>query len=150
MNIDKIYGNVRPKPPSTGRTAGGEKRFEQILKDAVHHGVHQGPSAAEATPTVGPALPVSWDHRNVDPLVFKQAHDILDLLEEYSKALNSPDMTLKRIEPIVTRIEQELNGLDVQSLDNLAQNDELANIINDIAVTASVEAFKFQRGDYLA
>jgi hypothetical protein len=80
----------------------------------------------------------------------QHAYDVLDLLEEYSLALSNPDMTFKGIEPIVTRIEQRLKGLDVQSGDNVGQNDGLASIINDIAVTASLEAFKFQRGDYIA
>jgi hypothetical protein len=57
---------------------------------------------------------------------------------------------LKGIEPIVTRIGQKLKDLDVQSEDNVVQNDELARIVNEIAVTANVEAFKFQRGDYIA
>jgi len=80
----------------------------------------------------------------------QHAYDVLDLLEEYSLALSNPDMTFKRIEPIVSRIEQKLKGLDLQSGDNVGQNDGLASIINDIAVTASLEAFKFQRGDYIA
>ena len=80
----------------------------------------------------------------------QHAYDVLDLLEEYSLALSNSDMTLKGIEPIVTRIEQKLKGLDVQSGDNLGQNDGLASIVNEIAVTASVEAFRSQRGDYIA
>jgi hypothetical protein len=81
--------------------------------------------------------------------VLQRAYDILDLLEKYSQALGDPDMTLKGIEPIVTRIEQKLKGLDVQFWDNVVQNSELASIIDEIAVTAGVETFKFQRGDYI-
>jgi len=47
-------------------------------------------------------------------------------------------------------MQQELKGLDVRSMTHLGQRDELAELVNQIAVTGSVEALKFQRGDYLA
>jgi hypothetical protein len=150
MNIDEVKGYTHTKQLSTGRKVGGDKRFDQILNDAVDSVVHEERAGDEVSPVRGVDLPPLWDRGPVDHSVLQHAYDILDLLEEYSQALNNPRMTLKGIEPIVTRIEQELKALDVQSGNNVAQNDELASIINEIAVTASVEAFKFQRGDYIA
>jgi hypothetical protein len=150
MNIDEVKGYTHTKQLSAGRKVRGDKRFDQILNDAVDSDVRQERAADEVPPVRKVDFPPLWDRGQVDHSVLQHAYDILDLLEEYSQALNNPQMTLKGIEPIVTRIEHELKGLDVQFGDNVAQNDELASIINEIAVTASVEAFKFQRGDYIA
>lgn len=150
MNIDEVKGYTHTKELSTGRKVKGDKKFDQILNDAVDSVVREERAADGVSPVRKVDFPPLWDRRDVDHSVLQHAYDILDLLEEYSQALNNPQMTLKGIEPIVTRIEQELKGLDVQSGDNVAQNDELASIINEIAVTARVEAFKFQRGDYIA
>jgi hypothetical protein len=150
MNIDEVKGYTNTKELSAGRKVKGDKKFDQILNDAVDSVVREERAADGVSPVRKVDFPPLWDRRHVDHSVLQHAYDILDLLEEYSQALNNPQMTLKGIEPIVTRIEQELKGLDVQSGDNVAQNDELASIINEIAVTARVEAFKFQRGDYIA
>jgi len=116
----------------------------------VNRVVHERRAGDEVSPAKSVDFPPIWDRGRVDHSVLQHAYDILGLLEEYSQALSNPDMTLKGIEPIVTRIGQKVKGLDVQSMDNVVQNDELARIINEIAVTANVEAFKFQRGDYIA
>ena len=86
----------------------------------------------------------------VDRQTLQHASKVLDVLEEYTQALKNPQVTLKSIEPIVIRLQQELKGLDVRSTPHLGQHDELAELVNHIAVTAGVEAFKFQRGDYMA
>lgn len=150
MNIDEVKGYSPTKQLSTDRKVRGEKRFDQILNDAMDSVVHEERAGDEVSPVRKVDFPPLWDRGSVDHPVLQHAYDILDLLEEYSQALNNPRMTLKGIEPIVNRIEQELKGLDTQSGNNVAQNDELASIINEIAVTASVETFKFQRGDYIA
>jgi hypothetical protein len=50
----------------------------------------------------------------------------------------------------VIRMQQELKGLDVRSMSYVGQHEDLAELVNQIAVTASVEALKFQRGDYIS
>ena len=149
MKIDEVRGYTHTKELSTGQKVGGDKRFDQILNDAVDRIVHEERAGDEVSPVRSIDFPALWDRGHVDHPVLQHAYDILDLLEEYSQALSNPRMTLKGIEPIVARIEQELKGLGVRSRDNVAQNDELAGIVNEIAVTASVEALKFQRGDYI-
>jgi hypothetical protein len=150
MNINRVDGNTHPKQLTTGSKVGSDKRFDQVLNDAIDSVVHKEHAGGKVSPAKGVDFPPLWDRGYVDHSVLQHAYDILDLLEEYSQALSNPDMTLKGIEPIVTRIGHKLKGLDVQSGDNVVQDDELASIINEIAVTASVEAFKFQRGDYIA
>lgn len=73
--------------------------------------------------------------------LLQHACNVLDLLDGYSQAICNPDMTLKGIEPIVPRIEQRLKDFDVQSGNNVGKNDGLAIIVNEMAVTVSLEAF---------
>jgi len=68
-------------------------------------------------------------------------------MEKYAQALRDPKRTLKSIEPLVSQIGTEIQGLKVQGRE---QDAGLSKLVNDIAVTATVEAFKFQRGDYVA
>lgn len=149
MNIYEIKGPGYAKQLSTDRKAKGENGFDQILNHAMDSVVHEKPAGDGVSPLRKVDFPLLRDRGHVDHPVLEYAYDILDLLEEYAEALNNPQMTLKGIEPIVTRIEQELKGLDMQYGDNVAKNDELAGIINEIVVRARVEAFKFQRGDYI-
>ena len=149
MNIDRVDGYGDPKQLSRGPNAVGVKGFERVLKDAVESVLHKERVPDEVSPVKGVGLP-PWYPLHTDRLVLQQAYTLLDLLEEYSEALNNPDKTLKGIEPVVKRIGYELKDLDMQLRDNSGQNNDLASIVNDIAVTASVEAFKFRRGDYVA
>ena len=149
MNIDRVNGYGDPKQLSRGPKAVDVKGFERVLKDAVESVLHEEYVPGEVSPVKGVGLP-HLRPLHTDRLVLQQAYTVLDLLEEYSEALNNPDKTLKGIEPVVKRIGYELKGLDVQLRDDSGQNDDLVSIVNDIAVTASVEAFKFQRGDYVA
>jgi len=149
MNIDEINGYPHTKQPSTDRTVRDDKKFDRILNDAVDSVGHEKRALDEFSPVRGIDPPLLWDRGHVEQPALQHAYNILDLLEEYSQALSNPHMTLKGIEPIVTRIEQELKGLDAQSWDNVAQNHELGGIINEIAVTANIEALKFKRGDYI-
>jgi hypothetical protein len=150
MNIDKVDGNTYPKKLPPGRKVGGDKRFDQVLKDSVESIIHEECAGDEVSSAKRIDFPPLWDRGPAGHSALQRAYDILDLLEKYSQALGNPDMTLKGIQPIVTQIEQNLKGLGVQPGDNVVQNSELASIINEIAVRASVEAFKFQRGDYVA
>ena len=148
MNIYEITGNAHAKQPSIDRKVKGDNGFGQILNNATNSIVNKGSAIDEAPPLRGVDPPALWDSRQIDQPVLERASNILNLLEEYSQALNNPKTTLKGIEPVVTRIEEELKALGLHG-GNTWQHQELAGIINDIAVTAKVEAFKFYRGDYV-
>ena len=148
MNINEVDGHNHGKQLSTARKVGGNKGFDQILDNAVRRVVPEEHAGDEVSATGRVDFPPLPDRGLVEHSVLQHAYDILDLMEEYSQALHNSHMTLKAIEPILTRIEQELKVLEMQSEANVAQ-DELAGIVNEIAVTARVEALKFQRGDYI-
>ncbi|MGD8757445.1 MAG: hypothetical protein PVH78_01095 [Deltaproteobacteria bacterium] len=150
MDIDKVTGCIHPTQAAGQGKAKTDNTFAQILDraaDAVQRGAAPHEAGCCSPPVVGGA---SCKVSHVDSPTLKHASKVLDVLEEYAKALENPQITLKSIEPIVLRIQQELKGLDVGSMTHPGQRDELADLVNHIAVTASVEAFKFQRGDYVA
>jgi hypothetical protein len=150
MEIDRITGPIHPTQVAGQGKGKSDNTFAQILDratDAVQREAAPQEAGCCGTPVArGACCKIS----HVDRQTLQHASKVLDVLEEYAQALENPQTTLKSIEPIVLRIQQELKGLDVRSLTHLEQRDELAELVNHIAVTASVEAFKFQRGDYVA
>lgn len=149
MNIKELKGCVHTKQLTPVNKAAGGQGFDRILNGAMDRIAHKM-SAQEGLPSVKPMEAqglcdrVCEQHR-----VLKQADSLLGLLDEYSLALNNPRMTLKAIDQIVNRIEQETKALNTQLRENVTKNDELAGIARQIAVTASAEVCKFNRGDYV-
>jgi len=150
MEIDRVTGRIHPTQVAGQGKAKGDNTFAQILDratDAVHGEAAPQEAGCCGTPV---ALGASCKVSHVDRQTLEHASKVLDVLEEYAQALENPQIALKSIEPMVLRMQQELKGLDVRSMTHLGQRDELAELVNQIAVTGSVEALKFQRGDYLA
>jgi Ribonuclease G/E len=150
MDIDGVTGRIHPTKLAGQAKAKSDNTFAQILgraTDAVHPEAEPKDVPCSVTQV---ARAASCKVSRVDRQTLQHASKVLDVLEEYTQALKNPQVTLKSIEPIVIRLQQELKGLDVRSTPHLGQHDQLAELVNHIAVTAGVEAFKFQRGDYMA
>ena len=150
MDIDKVTGRIHATQLAGQGKAKSDNTFALILDratDAVHREAGSKDTPGSVTQV---ARPASCKVSHIDRQTLQHASKVLDVLEEYARALENPQKSLKSIEPIVIRMQQELKGLDVRSMTHLGQRDELAELVNHIAVTASVEAFKFQRGDYVA
>jgi len=100
----------------------------------------------------------SGNIQNVQPIPFvnitspqkemvEKVGSVLGLFETYAHNLRNPDKTLKDIEPALLNMKQAADKL---YKDNLLHEDRgLSQLVNNIQVTASVEYFKFQRGDYI-
>ncbi len=146
MEINKIRGYVDSTrlTEQNHRDKGGA--FGQILNKTMDmlqakHCLKLNPSHASEVVSVD-----SCQVARVDRQVLRRASDMLDLMEKYSQALNDPKKTLKSIEPIVLQMQEQLRDLKV---DSSRQDHGLEKLINQITVTAGVEAFKFNRGDYV-
>ncbi len=150
MDIDSVTGRIHPTQVAGHGKAKSDNTFAQILDkatDAVHRETEPQKAPCSVT-QVARSVPCKVSH--VDRQTLQHASRVLDVLEEYAQALQDPQETLKSIEPIVMRIQQELKGLDMRSAPYIGQHDDFAKLVDHIAVTARVEAFKFQRGDYVA
>jgi len=95
---------------------------------------------------------------NVQPIPFinittpqqemaEKVDSVLDLLDTYSQDLKNPNKTLKEIEPALLNMKQAAEKLYNEHQEGNSQ--ELTQFISQLHMTASVEYFKFQRGDYI-
>jgi hypothetical protein len=72
----------------------------------------------------------------------------LDLLERYQEALSDPQVSLKKVYPLVQSLRQEVQEIN-RWTDHLPPSDPLRKIMGEIGVLSSVEVEKFNRGDYV-
>jgi hypothetical protein len=148
MDISKISGKAGISGRLQQRNGGKSQDFGKVLDKAMDHigqAYAGGDCEVSGASPVSPTRPPEMVSPSQD--VFRQAHRVLDLMDEYANALSDPTRTLRSIEPIVRDIQAEMKGMP----EGASSSDEgLKNIVNDIAVMASVEAMKFHRGDYLS
>ena len=79
----------------------------------------------------------------------ERIEQFIDMLDDYRHHLSEPSTNLKRLDSMVKKLEGQRESL-VPVANELPQGDALKSILSDSLVTASVEIFKFHRGDYLA
>ncbi len=148
MDISKISGTVGVSGSRRQTSKGGEKGFDKILNRTMGEAQGADSSRQSTAPCVNAVAPPQLSEVGpVDGTTVRQADKILDLMDNYAKALGDPQRTLKSVEPILEQIQDEVKRLPADPSQN---NTGLGNIINDIAVMASVEAIKFHRGDYVS
>jgi len=78
----------------------------------------------------------------------ERVEQFLNLLEAYQGKLGDTNSTLKEFSPLVSGMESEAAKI-MPLLDSLPDGDRLKDLLNRAVVTATVEAIKFNRGDYL-
>ena len=79
--------------------------------------------------------------------IIEQTEKLLDTLDNYREKLQNPDVGLEDISPLVSEMEMEKEGL-TSALNSLSDGDGLKDILNEAMITSSLEATKFNRGDY--
>ena len=73
----------------------------------------------------------------------------IDALDDYRRHLAGPATDLKTLGAMVKKLDGQRESLAPMAA-GLPEGDALKTILNESLVTASVEIFKFHRGDYLA
>jgi hypothetical protein len=158
MDIKKIMDVGSSVSPVTRREREkpGGLDFKELLRQAS-----PGPeSLGQTTSSLSP-------HGDVEPLsamafVMPNAGEIsrtrlqsieatentLSLLEEYQKAMSDPNLSLKKVDPLVQSLSKELDGLNVLS-ERLSPSDPLQKILTEVGVVSRVEIERFRRGDYI-
>ncbi len=132
MDITKIGNSFQAKLSSTAKVD-GDNQFKQIFNQKLD----------ELNPTTNPC-PV--DNKS-DVIV--QSEKILNLLDHYAGELADPARTLKDIRPIVDSIEKEVTLMESEAVGNVQNDKTLDRLVKDLAVTAKVAMYKFNRGDYI-
>ena len=72
----------------------------------------------------------------------------LEILETYQKALSDPEMELKKIDPIVRALSEEVKNLNALS-GKLPISDPLQKLLTEVGIVSTVEIEKFNRGEYI-
>ncbi len=144
--ISQITGQPRFQPRKN--KVSSDKHFNENLQEA-------------ATPTQTPAAPAKTDTlgeiQAVRPPVIGSAtqqitentEKLLQMLEQYAAAIENPKKSLAEIEPMIKQIDEQASALDKLAGESLAEGEELRDIAKQTALTANLEYFKFQRGDYI-
>lgn len=129
MDINRVHNLHHGKPSASERVKRGDE-FKQIFDQKLDE--------------VGPA-----DLKNSRAGIVRQGDKFLALLDDYARQLIDPTRTLRDIEPLVERIETEVGIIEGEVLKQFPHDKDLERLIRDLAVTADVAVFKFQRGDYI-
>ncbi len=80
--------------------------------------------------------------------VLTKVSDFLNVMEEYCEKLESSDYTLRDIQGVVVRMQEEKESLKTIA-DSLPPGERVRDIIEEALIRASVETIKFERGDYM-
>ena len=125
---------------------GFQKIFDQTLNKDKPHSI-----APPATPFLHPGAPVmNTEAVTADmPQTVDRVEQLIDMLDDYRYHLSEPSTSLKTLDSMVRKLEGHRESL-VPVANELPEGDPLKTILSDSLVTASVEIFKFHRGDYLA
>jgi hypothetical protein len=78
----------------------------------------------------------------------KAAEEILDQLEHYCQAMETPGRSLKEIDPLLKSMAAKIDAL-TQWSEKLPSTDPLQKILSEASILSRVEIEKFNRGDYV-
>ncbi len=139
---------TKEKPKKTQSPAEG--KFGDFLKNAVDGVGTKADSPASPVKEIS-YLQISGLHpaaKAVRMEAIGRAERLLDILGDYSSKMTDPRYTLKEIHQLVVGMETEQASL-LPLMESLPEGDGARDLLNRILITASVEAIKFNRGDYL-
>lgn len=136
-----------------GSTGKSEKVSGEGFQDILSEKMGQAPAKTGQPASLPPMS-------NLDSIRFDPASEpdtkqtlvrmdrYLTLLETYQKQMEDPRISLKQTSTIVSQMEQQTQQL-LPLLDTLPEGSGLKDLLNRLLVTTTVEAIKFNRGDYL-
>ena len=100
--------------------------------------------------SLGEVRPVAFNKIDYEgsELVSK-SEDLLNLLDEYSKELNNNGKSLRDLEPLVSELKENATELMENILGDQQSEPDIKRHAAQCAIIASVEALKYERGDYV-
>jgi hypothetical protein len=131
--------------PKDSRPRGVKGAFEQCLTEAMG-GQKQSP-ALQGAAKVASALPLAGVAR-VAPGPVEMLETALSRLDAFKEGLSRPDQSLKKLAPLVQDLEADSRRLAALA-QNLPDHAPERPLLQETAALSWVEAFKFNRGDYL-
>lgn len=127
-----------------------DQSFKNILNESLaQSSVKEADLHKKAMSIPGPSLidsRVMLGSERFDLL--NKADQLLGLLEDYREKMANPACSLKEVYPILKSIEEENQRL-VPLVDSLPDGEGMKDFLHRLLVTSTVEAIKYNRGDYL-
>ena len=99
-------------------------------------------------PIPGLGLLPSPENRTIHSQTLQATDRTLEVLERYQRALINPEVSLKKIAPLVESLSGEVEGLTGMSA-KLPPTDPLQEMLKELGILSAVEIQKFKRGDYI-
>ena len=124
------------------------KEFGAILDETIAE-TSQTDTGTRKTAMVERLSAIQFDSSpslNENPIL-EQTEKLLNTLDNYREKLQNPEVSLEDISPLVSEMQTEKEGL-TSALNSLPDGDGLKDILNEAMITSSLEAAKFNRGDY--
>jgi hypothetical protein len=148
MKIERTDSLQHPQPGGKKKNVDptGE-RFGSLLKKTISKSMSTTqPGPLQSLPPAGgiSGFILSADKKDLAG----RADQLLDLLETYQKKISGPGLPLQDAYISMKAIEDRADEL-APFVENLPEGDDFRDFLNRLVITASVEAIKFRRGDYL-
>ena len=141
--------NLQPLQPADKKKNPGVtgERFRDVLLETV------SATSGLSQPKILQTLPPAGSYAGFIPNPGREelvgrADQLLVLLESLQKNLSGPGLSMKEAYDSMKAIEDGADEL-TPLLETLPEGDDLRDFLNRLVITASVEAIKFRRGDYL-
>jgi hypothetical protein len=77
----------------------------------------------------------------------RASENTLKILEEYRRAMAHVQLPLKKIDPMIQSLSQEVDHLNILS-GKLSPSDPLKEILTELGIVSAVEIEKYRRGEY--
>ncbi len=148
MKIERTDNLQNPRPVGRKKEAGPRgERFGSFLEKTLS----QSASSVKTVSLQG--LPPAGGMAGYIPtadrtMLVGRADQLLGLLESYRQKMSSPGLPLQDAYVSMKAIEDQADEL-APFIESLPEGDDFRDFLNRLVITASVEAIKFRRGDYL-
>jgi hypothetical protein len=149
MKIERTDSLQHPQQPG-GKKKNADptgERFGSLLEKTISKSMSTAqPGPLQSLPPAGgiAGFILSADKEDL----VGRADQLLDLLETYQKKISGPGVPLQDAYISMKAIEDRADEL-APFVENLPEGDDFRDFLNRLVITASVEALKFRRGDYL-
>jgi DNA-binding ferritin-like protein len=146
QNINALTESAKTSRQNTTQTQ--VKEFQDYLDAFSEKSIAEDTSPARTCGNIKDVQPIPFvNMTSPQKEMVEKVDSVLNLFETYARNLSNPAKSLKELEPALLNMKQAAERL---SKENLRYADKaLSQLVNNIQVAASIEHFKFQRGDYL-
>ena len=149
-NDDSVSRPLPPGAPKEARTDAGAGKFHEILEEKLGKEKVSADSGVGRTSSPSGVSPIDTATMlGIDGTrVVDEAERLVGVLEEFQKKLADTGISTAELAPIVEKMNREKDRL-IPALDALPPSDPMRAILNKVLIAVSVEAEKYERGDYV-